>query len=315
MKRILNTFVAICLVYLVYMIAYENTYETSKSIEMLIENNQFTEFSFQSGEKAICVYEGQASFELPKEKFAIYKETKEKNIIFMNMLFIEKDTGNIYTWGEEDLICIGKFAEEFEVINNTAQNLRLENATEDEVLDGVAEVLKQNGYTEFRLMYDGTRNFANRNYYVASTFDDFEDHIIRTQKFFVDMENGNVYQSDENNDFLRTELYYLGSMQYGVIDQNPYFFNKDHLHLKAYAKYDDMIHAQFVEEVVCAEMYLVKEYGQGSVYKFVVEPLGMLTDARQKTYFYVTSDKICRLWSYVYQDAGVDIVQKEIPYI
>ena len=86
---------------------------------------------------------------------------------------------------------------------------------------------------------------------------------------------------------------------------NPYFFSKDHVYLKAKAEYEDTIRSKFVEEVVYAEMYLVKEYEQGSVYKFVVEPLGALTDERLNTYFYVTNDKIYRLYSYVYKDDGV----------
>lgn len=86
---------------------------------------------------------------------------------------------------------------------------------------------------------------------------------------------------------------------------NPYFINKDYMYLKAKAKYEDIEHAKFVDEVVYAEMYLIKEYKQGSVFKFTVEPLGTLTDERLNTYFYVTDDNIYRLFSYVYQDDEV----------
>lgn len=89
------------------------------------------------------------------------------------------------------------------------------------------------------------------------------------------------------------------------IKENPYFFNKDYMYLKAKAKYEDIESAKFVGDVVHAEMYLVKEYEQGSVFKFAVEPLGTLTDERLNTYFYVTDDKIYRLFSYVYQDDEV----------
>lgn len=90
-----------------------------------------------------------------------------------------------------------------------------------------------------------------------------------------------------------------------TLEGNSYFFSKDHVYLKAKAEYEDTINSKFAKEVVWAEMYLVKEYEQGSVYKFVVEPLGALTDERLNTYFYVTKDKIYRLYSYVYQDGGV----------
>lgn len=86
---------------------------------------------------------------------------------------------------------------------------------------------------------------------------------------------------------------------------NSYFLDRDKMYLKAKAKYEDIESAKFVEEVVYAEMYLVKEYEQGSIFKFAVEPLGALTGERLNTYFYVTDDKIYRLFSYVYQDDEV----------
>ncbi|MDE7250600.1 MAG: hypothetical protein K2N82_12125 [Lachnospiraceae bacterium] len=74
------------------------------------------------------------------------------------------------------------------------------------------------------------------------------------------------------------------------------------MYLEAKAKYDNGIDSKFVEEFVCAEMRFIKQYEQGSVYKLVIEPLGTLTNERLIIYFYVTNNKIYRLWSYVYQD-------------
>lgn len=88
-------------------------------------------------------------------------------------------------------------------------------------------------------------------------------------------------------------------------EENSYFFNDDHVHLKAKAKYDDVTGSKFAEETACAEMRFIKQYEQGSVYKFVIEPLGALTDERLNIYFYVTNNRIYRLWSYVYQDDKV----------
>lgn len=88
-------------------------------------------------------------------------------------------------------------------------------------------------------------------------------------------------------------------------EENSYFFNDDHVYLKAKAKYDDVTGSKFAEETACAEMRFIKQYEQGSVYKFVIEPLGALTDERLNIYFYVTNNKIYRLWSYVYQDDKV----------
>lgn len=87
-----------------------------------------------------------------------------------------------------------------------------------------------------------------------------------------------------------------------TIGENSYFFNDNRVYLEAKAKYDDGIDSKFIEEFVCAEMRFIKQYEQGSVYKFVIEPLGTLTDERLNIYFYITNNKIYRLWSYVYQD-------------
>ena len=66
-----------------------------KQLEILIQRNEFESFLFQSEEKAICIYEGTIEFDTMNDKFALYKETVEKDIVFVNMIFIEKETGNI----------------------------------------------------------------------------------------------------------------------------------------------------------------------------------------------------------------------------
>lgn len=52
-------------------------------------------------------------------------------------------------------------------------------------------------------------------------------------------------------------------------------------------------------------MYLVKTYEQGKLYKFAIEPIGYLEAERTNIYLYVTSEKIYRLWSYIYQEKGI----------
>lgn len=89
----------------------------------------------------------------------------------------------------------------------------MENINKDELLDNVVEVLVQNGFDDLRLLYDGTCDFIHRKYYVVSSANDLKDHIIREQTLYIDMENGYIYQADENNDYLRTELYYVSSFQ------------------------------------------------------------------------------------------------------
>ena len=58
-----------------------------KQLEILIQRNEFEGFLFQSEEKAICIYEGTIEFDTMNDKFALYKETVEKDIVFVNLLF------------------------------------------------------------------------------------------------------------------------------------------------------------------------------------------------------------------------------------
>ena len=115
-----------------------------KQLEILIQRNEFESFLFQSEEKAICIYEGTIEFDTMNDKFALYKETVEKDIVFVNMIFIEKETGNIYTWREEELIQIGALERvKLELTNSSESeidnNSLYENITEDELLDKVID--------------------------------------------------------------------------------------------------------------------------------------------------------------------------------
>lgn len=76
------------------------------------------------------------------------------------------------------------------------------------------------------------------------------------------------------------------------------FFQKDYMDLKANAEYED--DGKFEKSTVFAEWHLVKDYEYGSVYQLKVEPVGNLPPERLNTYFYITNDKIYRLWCYVY---------------
>ncbi len=188
----------------------------AKKLEVLLENSRFENITVQLGEKIICIYEGEHCFDLFNYKFAIYKETVDKNILFENMLYIEKDTGNIYTWeGEkrDNLTQIGQLKEnEIELTKSFKKNkdtdLLYENTDIDQLMSGVFEALMHKEYVDLKLIYDGTTEFTNRKYHIISLFSEHEEHIIRTQSYYLDMENGNLYSVGENSIFLRMELYY-----------------------------------------------------------------------------------------------------------
>ncbi len=170
MKKILSVLVIVFLFCAIWIIGgpflnerYNGANISNENIEILIESNQFKYFSYQSGERAICVYEGAYDSELLGSKFAVYKETLMKDIVFVNMVIIEADTYNIYTWNEDCLTYIGDIGKEEFELNEFAEyddvpDLLFENIKVDELLDCVIKVLAKNGFSDLKL-YHKRRNF------------------------------------------------------------------------------------------------------------------------------------------------------------
>ncbi|EOS19146.1 hypothetical protein C804_06534 [Lachnospiraceae bacterium A4] len=170
----------------------------------------FFKTSLQPNETPICFYEGM-------NKFVVYKKTLEKDIIFVDVVFVEKETNRIFTWNEDEMIPIGSLEDgkvnfpEMQDFSNKSY-IPLKKITGDELLVNVMSKLEQNGLNHLNLIYDGTIKFLNRNYYRVSSFESFEDHIIRNQRYYIDSTNGDIYCVAENADSLRTELYYIDNL-------------------------------------------------------------------------------------------------------
>ena len=67
-------------------------------------------------------------------------------------------------------------------------------------------------------------------------------------------------------------------------EKNLYFFQQEHVYLQANAKYQDG--AEFVETTAYLELYLVKKYEYGNVYRLKIEPFDDLPINRLNIYFY-----------------------------
>ncbi|EOS25003.1 hypothetical protein C804_04786 [Lachnospiraceae bacterium A4] len=164
----------------------------------------------QPNETPICIYEGM-------NKFAVYKKTLEKNIIFVDVVFVEKETNRIFTWQEDEMIPIGNLEDgkvnfsEMQDFSNKSYIL-MKKMAGDELLVNVMSKLEQNGLNHLNLIYDGTIKFLNRNYYMISSFESFEDHIIRNQGYYIDSTNGDIYCVAEDAESLRTELFYIDNL-------------------------------------------------------------------------------------------------------
>ena len=164
----------------------------------------------QPNETPICIYERM-------NKFAVYKKTLEKNIIFVDVVFVEKETNRIFTWQEDEMIPIGNLEDgkvsfsEMQDFSNKSYIPKKKMAG-DELLVNVMSKLEQNGLNHLNLIYDGTIKFLNRNYYMISSFESFEDHIIRNQGYYIDSTNGDIYCVAEHAESLRTELFYIDNL-------------------------------------------------------------------------------------------------------
>lgn len=184
-------------------------------MEAAIENNELTGFLFSPGEKAICLYEGEKEFKIDAHVFAIYKETVQKDIIFENMLYIECGTGELYTWEGEEFASMGMVYDKESTLSDfMIPEEKMDSDVEridivDEALDAVMNILIQAGDKNVKVIYDGIRRFAGREYLVASSFEENDVKSHRMTSYYIDRNNGNIYR-EENNDFLRTDLYYIG---------------------------------------------------------------------------------------------------------
>jgi hypothetical protein len=86
--------------------------------------------------------------------------------------------------------------------------------------------------------------------------------------------------------------------------ENPYFYSQTDCFYSADIQYIDVDTVTTINGEL--ELQWLKEYNNGNLYKLMVEPDGNIIDylgnERLIIYFYVTADKIYRLWSYVVQD-------------
>lgn len=82
--------------------------------------------------------------------------------------------------------------------------------------------------------------------------------------------------------------------------KNPYFYQNKSVKLSAMAKYQDF--ETVVSEPIDINMYLVKQYKKGKLYRLVIPSVIELGAERTNIYFYVTEDQIYRVFSYIYKD-------------
>lgn len=111
----------------------------------------------------------------------------------------------------------------------------------------------------------------------------------------------------ENRECLYPEQFENTKEQFGN-QLNSYFYNLKQIYLQGNAEYFDRDEGEYKKSVIYAEIYFVKEYEKGSVYKFEIEPVGGLQYERLNQYFYVTENAIYRLSPYFYNVKENEII-------
>lgn len=91
-------------------------------------------------------------------------------------------------------------------------------------------------------------------------------------------------------------------------NENPYFYNREQASLQVHAEYHNG--TEFVDEIADAEIYRVKIYERGCVYRMIVYIEPFMSSWYFKSgeplniYFYVTADKIYRILPYAQPEPG-----------
>lgn len=195
-----------------------------KFLEEILEDNHFENVTFQESENAICYYESYEKNPFEGYMIPVYKETSGKDILFECTFLVEKETGDIYTRGEKDWVLLKagilaglNLPDEPKVVLRHEDEMSDENdETVLELLDMLSDFLKtEEEYANFKIKYDGVYSFLGRKYRCVSLYEDINDDMIHTlQRYYVDMETGNLYQeSDHIITGERMELYYMGNLE------------------------------------------------------------------------------------------------------
>lgn len=93
------------------------------------------------------------------------------------------------------------------------------------------------------------------------------------------------------------------SGQTSAAQNNPYFYKDEQTNLFARAQYYDL--KTLAEGEISLHIDKIKSYKNGSLYKLTVAPVGYLTEERLYIYFYVTTDKIYRIYSYSFYEGAL----------
>ncbi|MDE7131918.1 MAG: hypothetical protein K2O65_09000, partial [Lachnospiraceae bacterium] len=129
---------------------------------------------------------------------------------------------------------------------------------------------------------------------------------LDTEEQTKQMNVGDNLLCDEFQEMLRESIMKL--KQFDKENENPYFYNGEQISLQVHAEYHNG--TEFVDEIADAEIYRVKTYEHGCVYRMIIYIEPFMSSWYFKSgeplsiYFYVTANKIYRILPYAQPEPG-----------
>lgn len=190
-----------------------------------LQNNDFSGYTFQESEKALCYYMGTARDFSDMYAFGVCKEALNGDIVNEKGIYIEKETGHVYIKDNGALIQLDvdvpKGMQLPVVTRNSAWNwepelVHSEDGTSfhyaygengekvlEQMIDFIEqkEIIKQKEVADQEevsgncgVIYYGECTYFYRRYHEVHLVENHDTHVLTLKRYYIDALNGNVYE-------------------------------------------------------------------------------------------------------------------------
>ena len=216
---------------------YDNEVLLTRIITEHVQNNDFSGYTFQKSEKALCYYLGTARDFPNMYVFAVCKEALNGDIVHEKGIYIEKETGHVYIKGNGTLVqsdvYVPKGTQLPDVTRNSAWNrepelVYSEDGTSsqiacdedgEKVLDQMFDFAKREEVSgDWGVIYYGESTYFDRHYHEVHLVEDHDTHVNTLKRYYIDALNGNVYEEPYERfigGYSEIELHFVGNIEIG----------------------------------------------------------------------------------------------------
>ena len=190
-----------------------------------VQNNDFSGYTFQKSEKALCYYLGTARDFPNMYVFAVCKEALNGDIVNEKGIYIEKETGHVYIRDNGTLVqsdvYVPKGTQLPDVTRNSAWNrepelVYSEDGTSfhyaygengEKVLEQMIDFVEQEKIVKQKevadqekvsgncgVIYYGESTYFDRHYHEVHLVEDHDTHVNTLKRYYIDALNGKVYE-------------------------------------------------------------------------------------------------------------------------